>query len=78
MLDAGDVGGEEVDAVAVQVSAGAFVVLGGSPVGVSGEDLGIAQQHAGVEGVSDTGMPECVWADMAGMAAALAMRATNR
>ena len=27
--DAGDVGGEEVDAVAVEVAAGAVVVLGG-------------------------------------------------
>ena len=40
--DAGDVGGEEVDAVSVEVAAGAVVVLGGSRVGVSGEDLGVA------------------------------------
>jgi hypothetical protein len=31
---AGDVGGEEVDAVAVEVAAGAVVVLGGAGVGV--------------------------------------------
>ncbi len=29
-LDAGDVGGEEVDAVAVEVAAGSVVVFGGS------------------------------------------------
>lgn len=40
--DAGDVGGEEVHAVAVEVAAGAVVVLGGSGVGMPGEDLGIA------------------------------------
>ncbi len=32
----GDVGGEEVDAVAVEVAAGAAIVLGGAGVGVSG------------------------------------------
>ena len=40
-LDAGDVGGEQVDAVAVEVAAGAVVVLGGAWVGVPGEDLRI-------------------------------------
>ncbi len=40
--DAGDVGGEEVDAVSVEVAAGAVVVLGGAGVGVPGEDLGVA------------------------------------
>jgi hypothetical protein len=30
----GDVGGEEVDAMAVEVAAGAVVVLGGAGVGV--------------------------------------------
>jgi len=34
---AGDVGGEEVDPVAVEVAAGAIVVLGGAWIGVSGE-----------------------------------------
>ena len=42
--DAGDVGGEELDAVSVEVAAGAVVVLGGSGVGVAGEDLGVAQR----------------------------------
>ncbi len=37
--DAGDVGGEEVDAVAIAVAAGPVVVLGGAGVGVPGEDL---------------------------------------
>jgi hypothetical protein len=41
-LDAGDIGGEEVDTVAVEVAAGAVVVLGGAGVGVPGEDLRIA------------------------------------
>ena len=37
-----DVGGQEVDAVAVEVAAGAVVVLGGPGISVTGEDLGIA------------------------------------
>jgi hypothetical protein len=41
-LDAGDVGGEEVDAVAVEVSTGAVVMLGGARVTVSSKDLRIA------------------------------------
>lgn len=41
--------------MAVEVSAGAFVVLGGAWVGVPGEDLGVAQRHAGVEGIGDRG-----------------------
>ena len=40
--DAGDVGGQEVDAVSVEVAAGTVVVLGGSRVGVAGQDLGVA------------------------------------
>lgn len=39
--------------MAVEVAAGAVVVLGGAGVGVPSEDLGIAQRHAGVEGISD-------------------------
>ena len=39
---AGDVGGEEVDAAAIEVPAGVVVVLGGAGVGVAGQDLGIA------------------------------------
>ena len=45
-LHAGDVGGEEVDAVAVEVAAGAVVVLGGSWVGMAGEDLRVAERDA--------------------------------
>ncbi len=41
-LDACDVGGEEVNSVAVEVTSGAVVVLGGSGVGVPREDLGVA------------------------------------
>ena len=41
-LDAGDVGGEEVNSVAVEVPSCAVVVLSGSGVGVSREDLGVA------------------------------------
>ena len=64
-VKAGDVGGEEVDAVAVEISAGAVVVLGGAGVGVAGEDLGVAQGHACVEGVGDGGVPQGVRADVA-------------
>src|SRR4051794_28936451 len=39
----GDVGVEEVDAVAVEVAVGAVVVLGGAWAGVSGEDLTVAE-----------------------------------
>ena len=46
VLDPGDVGGEEVDAVTVEVAAGAVVVLGGAGVGVAGEHLRVAQRHA--------------------------------
>ncbi|MCU1634840.1 MAG: hypothetical protein JWQ68_79, partial [Cryobacterium sp.] len=46
--DAGDVGGEEVDAVPVEVAAGSVVVLGGAGVGVAGEDLCVAERDAGV------------------------------
>jgi hypothetical protein len=40
----GDLGGEEVHGVPVEVAAGAVVVLGGARVGVPGEDLGVAQR----------------------------------
>ena len=72
-----DVGGEEVDAVSVEVASGAFVVLGGAGVGVAGEDLGVAQGDAGVQGVGDR-VPQGVWADVSWMPAALAIRATMR
>ena len=54
-LDAGDVCGQEVDAVSVEVASGAVVVLGGAGAGVTGEDLGVAQGNAGVQGVGDRG-----------------------
>ena len=54
--DAGDVGGEEVDAVSVEVAAGTVVVLCGSWVGVAGEDLCVAQGHPRIKGVGDGGM----------------------
>jgi hypothetical protein len=54
--DAGDVGGEEVDAVAVEVASGSVVVLGGAGVGVTGEDLGVPERYPGVEGVRDRGV----------------------
>ena len=57
-LDAGDVGGEEVDALAVEVVAGSVVVLGVSRVGVAGQDLGVAEGDAGVQGVGDRRMPQ--------------------
>jgi hypothetical protein len=41
--DADDVGGEEVDAVAVEVAVDAVVMLGGTGVGVSGEDLRVSE-----------------------------------
>ena len=40
--DAGDVGGEEVDAVPVEVAAGTVILLGGSWIGVPGHVLGDA------------------------------------
>ena len=39
--DSGDVGGEEVDAVSVEVAAGAVVMLGSAWVCMAGKDLGI-------------------------------------
>ena len=55
---AGDVGGEEVDAVAVKVAARAVVVLGGARIGVPGQDLGVTQRDSCVQGVGDRGMPK--------------------
>jgi len=53
-----------MDAVPVEVAAGAVVVLGGARVGVPGEDLGVAQGDAGVEGVRDRGVPQRMRADV--------------
>ena len=44
--------------MAVEVAAGAVVVLGGARVGVPGEDLRVAQRDAGVESVGDRGVPQ--------------------
>ena len=63
-LDTSDVGGEEVNAVPVEVAAGAIVVLGGAEVGVSGEDLGVAERNAGVQSVGDCGMAQRVRTDV--------------
>jgi hypothetical protein len=57
-LHAGDVGGEEVDAVAVEVASGAVVVLGGPRVGVPSEDLRVAERDAGIERVGDRGVSQ--------------------
>jgi hypothetical protein len=43
-LYAGDIGGEEVDAVAVEVAAGAVVVLRGAWVGVPGPAKGLPRR----------------------------------
>jgi hypothetical protein len=59
-LDVGDVGGEKVDAVSVEVAAGAVVMLGGPRIGMTGEDLRITQRDAGIEGVDDGCMPQRV------------------
>jgi len=48
-----------VDAVAVEVSSRAVVVLGGAWVGVAGEDLGVTKRYSGIEGVRDRGVPPC-------------------
>jgi hypothetical protein len=47
-----------VDAVAVEVAAGAVVVLRCAWIGMSGEALCVAQRDAGVEGVGDRGVPQ--------------------
>lgn len=62
--DPGDVGGEGVDSVAVEVPAGSVVVFGGSGVGVPGQDLRVTERDSGVEGVGDRGVPQRVWADV--------------
>jgi hypothetical protein len=53
----GDVDGEEMHAVAVEVAAGAVVALSGPGVGVAREGPGVAKWDAGVEGVGDRGVP---------------------
>ena len=68
--DSGDVGGEEVDAVAVEVASGGRSA-GWCGVGVAGEDLCDAEWDAGVEGVGDGGVAEWVGADVSGDAGGL-------
>jgi len=75
--DSRDVGGQEVDAVAVEVAAGTVVVLGSPWVGVPGQDLGVAEGHAGVEGVGDGGVPQRVGADVTRDAGGLGDIATS-
>jgi len=47
-----------VDAVPVEVAAGAVVVLSSPRVGVADEDLRVAERDSGIEGVSDRGVPQ--------------------
>ena len=64
--------------MAVEVSAGAVVMLGGPWIGVPGQDLGIAQRHPGVQSVGDRSMPQRVRADVARDASGLGIRRTIR
>ncbi len=54
-----------MDAVAVEVSSRAVVVLGGAWVGVAGEDLGVTKRYSGIEGVRDRGVPQRMGTDVA-------------
>ena len=63
-LDAGDVGGEEMDSMPVEVAASAVIVLGGPGVGMAGEDLGVAERNTGVEGVGNGRVTQRVRADV--------------
>jgi hypothetical protein len=76
--DAGDVGGEEVHAVAVEVAAGAVVVLGGAGVGVAGQDLGVAKRHAASRALVIAAWRSECGLMCRGIAAAFAIRATIR
>jgi hypothetical protein len=67
-----------VDAVAIEVAAGAVVVLGGARVGVWGEDLRVADRDAGVEGVGDGGVRSECGLTCRGIPATLATRSTIR
>jgi hypothetical protein len=76
--DACNVGGEEVDAVAVEVAACAVVVLGGARVCVSRQDLSISERDSGVESVGDCGV-RSEWGLMClEIPAAVAIRVTMR
>ena len=77
-LDAGNVGGEVVHAVAVEVASGAVVVLGGAWVSVPGEDLSVAKRYSASRAlVIAACRSECglMWR---GMPAAVAIRRTIR
>ena len=63
-VERGDVGGEEVDAVAVEVASHTVVVLGGAWVGVPGQDRGVPQRHTGIECVRDRSVAQRVRTDM--------------
>ena len=76
--DPGDVGGEEVDSVPVEVASSAVVVLGGARVGMPGQDLGITQRDPDVQGVCDRRC-RSEWGLMwRGIPAAFAIRTTIR
>ena len=75
---AGDVGGEEVHGVPVEVGSCAVGVLGGPGVGVAGEDLRVAKRHPGIQRVGDRCVPQRVRAECLGMPAALAILVTIR
>ena len=43
--------------MAVEVAAGAIVVLCSAGVGVAGQDLGVPERDTGIEGIGDCGVP---------------------
>jgi hypothetical protein len=64
---AGDVRGEKVHAVAVEVAAGAVVMLGGPWVGVPGQELGgIGKKVSTITNLGElasTALREALWRD---------------
>lgn len=71
---AGDVGGEEADAVAVEGCRG----RGCSARWFWGRRTGVALWDASVEGVGDRRVPQAVEAGVVGIAASSAIRCTIR
>ena len=65
-LHPGDVRGEAVNAVLVEVTADAVAVLCGAWAGVACHDLCVAQRNARVKGVGDRRMVQRAGADVAG------------
>lgn len=61
-----DVGGEEVDVVAVEVALGAVVVLVVPGGGGVGQGLGVEEGRAGGGGDDDGGVPQGVRSDVSG------------